>query len=268
MFSKHNKKGFTLVELLVVLSIISLLSSIVYANISGAREKARMTSIRQFDAANYHALAADALGIWNFSGNNLDSSGNGKTLLIPSASYTTDYLNNSNSALSFNGTSNYAMTITAINLPPPSSEITVSAWVFSTNFNQNGVVVMKNPMNSRWSLLFETNLVKWRTNTSGADITCPLPTNNLWHNITAMQKGSQATLYIDGKVCGNTSSMVPVATDSTNRVEIGRYGGGSPSYYFSGKIDDVRIYASSLFASDVWQIYAEGAAEHGIALSQ
>ena len=41
MFTLKNKKGFTLVELLVVISIISLLTSIVLASLNDARKKAR-----------------------------------------------------------------------------------------------------------------------------------------------------------------------------------------------------------------------------------
>jgi len=44
MFNKINKsKGFTLIELMVVIAIISLLSAVVLASLKGAREKAMLT---------------------------------------------------------------------------------------------------------------------------------------------------------------------------------------------------------------------------------
>ena len=41
-FQKKQKRGFTLIELLVVIAIISLLSSIVFASLNSARNKARV----------------------------------------------------------------------------------------------------------------------------------------------------------------------------------------------------------------------------------
>ena len=45
--STSNKKGFTLIELMVVISIIALLSSIVLSALASARDKARATKVMQ-----------------------------------------------------------------------------------------------------------------------------------------------------------------------------------------------------------------------------
>ena len=44
--TKYRSKGFTLIELLVVIAIISLLSSIVFASLKSARDKARVASTK------------------------------------------------------------------------------------------------------------------------------------------------------------------------------------------------------------------------------
>ena len=76
--STHNKKGFTLVELLVVISIISLLSSLILAAVVSAKEKAKISgfvqNLQQFQIAleNYKSStgAYPGEGEWGIYGYN------------------------------------------------------------------------------------------------------------------------------------------------------------------------------------------------------
>ena len=69
-----KKRGFTLVELLVVISIISFLSSIVLASLNTAREKGRLGAAMQFSAQLQHQQGK--MGYWSFNnGNTNDESG-------------------------------------------------------------------------------------------------------------------------------------------------------------------------------------------------
>lgn len=53
---KLNKKGFTLIEMLVVIAIIAILVAIIIPTVSNATEKAKEAA----DAANIRSLAAEA----------------------------------------------------------------------------------------------------------------------------------------------------------------------------------------------------------------
>jgi prepilin-type N-terminal cleavage/methylation domain-containing protein len=56
-----DAKAFTLVELLVVMSIISMLASVVLVAIQGARDKGQVSAGVRFSGYTYHAFGADAI---------------------------------------------------------------------------------------------------------------------------------------------------------------------------------------------------------------
>ena len=77
-----------------------------------------------------------------------DGSGNGNT---GTPKGTTVVEGKSGKARGFNGAGDY-IEVPAINIP---NAITVSAWVYSEKFVQNGFIVTKNPVNTQWALFFE-----------------------------------------------------------------------------------------------------------------
>jgi hypothetical protein len=151
-------------------------------------------------------------------------------------------------ALSFNGITSYVQTPTQ----SISGTITVSAWVYSSNFNQSGFIIGKNPVNTQWELFFEGTL-RWRGG-SGSDLLyCNAPSSNAWHHVAATQSGLNASLYIDGALC--QSATVTALGNGAGTIDIGRFDNG---YHFNGAIDDVRIYNRALSASEVQQLYNAG----------
>lgn len=67
--NKMNKKGFTLIEMLVVIAIIAILVSIVIPVVGDSTEKARESK----DAANIRAAITEATAKGVSTGNNADS---------------------------------------------------------------------------------------------------------------------------------------------------------------------------------------------------
>jgi hypothetical protein len=92
-------------------------------------------------------------------------------------------------------------------------------------------------------------------------------TVNTWHLLTGVldQSAHSVSLYVDG--VSVASVFLPVGqsiTDSGSPLEIGRLfrqGWAAPTSYFSGAIDDVRIYSDALDSSAIEALYT-GAANH------
>jgi hypothetical protein len=61
-----------------------------------------------------------------------------------------------------------------------------------------------------------------------------------WHRIALVWDGSYRTLYVDSIAAAQ--DMQDGLTDSSNGLYIGTGNAMSPGTYFSGLIDDVRIY--------------------------
>ncbi|MGI6637421.1 MAG: prepilin-type N-terminal cleavage/methylation domain-containing protein, partial [Minisyncoccales bacterium] len=64
--TKEKQSAFTLVELLVVVAVLALLASIVFSNLTGAREQAKISNALSFQSNMHNLLGADLVGWWNF----------------------------------------------------------------------------------------------------------------------------------------------------------------------------------------------------------
>ncbi|MFH0832828.1 MAG: DUF2341 domain-containing protein, partial [Candidatus Aenigmatarchaeota archaeon] len=157
--------------------------------------------------------------------------------------------------LQFDGVNDF-VNITTISVP---SSITVSAWVYSTNFSAPMMVVEKSPVNAQWELYFENNAgvtrgIKWRG--GAADESCasgdwPTSLNNQWHHVVATQNGTTCNLYIDGVL--NKTATINAIGNGAGPIYISSY--DATSYWFNGTIDEVRIYNRALSASEIADQY-------------
>ena len=152
----------------------------------------------------------------------------------------------------FNGTSDY------IDLPTISTPvaITVSAWVYSDTFLQNGFIITKNPVNTQWALFFDADgTLKWRGAGSEKNIACAAPANQKWHHLVGKQSGTTGSLYVDGVLC--STGTLPAIGNAPSSISIGRYDTVSYNYFY-GRIDEVRIYKRALSDAEISRIFRSG----------
>lgn len=82
-----------------------------------------------------------------------------------------------------------------------------------------------------------------------------------WHMITGTWDGYQSKVYLDGVLKASSTALTtktPISYNANNNIYIGAeasHTADPTSPYFTGKISDVRIYATALSADDILNLY-------------
>jgi hypothetical protein len=208
-------------------------------------------------------------GYWPFDegsgASTLDVSGNGSLAEINGATWTTGRFGH---ALSFNGSSNTV----DINRPvvQTSTSFTVAAWVllsdlshWHTAVSQDGNII------SGFYLQFTAPGVSPSgqfafsllnsDSTTGTAIRATSnfnPVANVWYHLVGVYNAriAQSNLYVNGIL--RSTQTVPATWNADGETVIGRAKWGKAADFWSGKIDDVRLYNRALSAVDVTNLYA------------
>jgi hypothetical protein len=205
------------------------------------------------------------VGYWRFNDGSgtiaTDSSGvSGPGTLINGPVWTSGRLGQ---ALSFNGVNAYVDV--ASNPSLNAFPLTVALWIKTAATTGVSGILSKATAGSGYAIyLSNGNLCAtfFRDASNRVDdgSGCPLATagytDNQWHQVTYVVDASGARLYVDGVVrasLGWTGSAGAPAT--TQDLLIGRYPGAPAPEFFQGVIDDVRVYARALAASEAMELY-------------
>lgn len=243
-----SQSGFTLVEVLVVVSILGLVASVALANLQSAKDKAEIAAGQQFHASVQRAIGADTIGRWDFDENGgtdvLDSSGNNLHGTVNGAVFSPNGM--TGSALLFDG--NDYVEGQGFPNPGPNDNVTISAWLYPTSIANPGEIFTQGDT---------TNCNGFRISVVGGAVQAyskglgeappaqiigdPPPrtiVNNEWQEVTFEYTANTITTYLNGQEI--SSSIVP---SGTSNCPIGQWRIGQG---YHGLIDSVNVYDTNL----------------------
>ena len=190
------------------------------------------------------------LGVWHMQYTNvLDSTANRYNSVDGTAS--TNAAGFINWGQGFNGSTAYR----GVGNVKPVSEICVEAWAYATSFNQNSIILGKNPANTQWQLFLESSSLKWKG--ESGEVAVSAPSGGNWHYLAGAQSGSAASLYVDG-LLGATNTIAAIGAGNGN-VEMGRYFNG---YYYNGVLDEVRVSGVKRSSNWLWACWMNQASNN------
>ncbi len=170
-----------------------------------------------------------------------------------------------NSSLGFDGTDDF-VTAADNNILDLTSQVTLSAWINTTsgNFQPAFSKWVSGAANRSYALSFDSGAIYMEI-TNGAQSYCAgtgattIPTGTWVHLVGTFNAGTY-TIYKNGVPL--SVSVTGACTDiqsTTATLDIGREGGVGVTY-FTGQIDDVRVYNYVLTPTQVKQVYNQGGA--------
>jgi prepilin-type N-terminal cleavage/methylation domain-containing protein len=253
-------KAFTLVELLVVVAVLALLASIVFSNLTGAREQAKISNALSFQSNMHNLLGADLVGWWNFDEGTgsvaKDSSGYGNDGTLSGSHYVGDSPSSNGYSLSFDGSNNVKIN----NFSHTTQGMTVGAWIKTLGTGEGN---RYDSIVRRWypGFLFaimenvESNAGRIRVylwdDHEGSLTGITAINDNRWHYVMfTWDSGGTVDIYVDGKIDQSKTDFSINKTIEMNGIV---YIGSN----FNGLIDDVRIYSRALTAYEVQTLYAQ-----------
>jgi hypothetical protein len=190
------------------------------------------------------------VGWWPFTGNALDSSGNGNHGSVNGATLTTDRFGNPNKAYSFDGVNDNINPLQN-NLPFGKTARTISVWF--QRIGTGGCIFSYGSANTSnaYMIAVGANIIANQGWTS-PDFGVYPSIDNSWHNVVCTFDGLNSTIYLDNSNLGSK------AMAGLNTIAGSFYFGTrvlNDLDFFNGKIDDIGIWNRTLTKQEITDLY-------------
>ena len=279
---KDKREGYTMIEILVVISIIGFMLSAAMYLLTSSRENARIARAKEFASIVNGKLGSSLIGWWALdegSGNNANDgwAKNNGCQRLGSPAWVDGILGK---ALYFNvagGADYYSVphncsTQGSFSPPITSSDITITAWFKTISVG----TILALGRSSGGTCLTEFGGFGLE-NTAGSDqgkVVAPDSSSEVrgnkdyrddkWHFVAVKMGSGGVQIWVDGALDG--SSLTNTVTVTNNTYMLIGVGTGCHWGAFTGTIDDVKLYNESLTAQEIQKYYAEGAPKHELAV--
>jgi hypothetical protein len=231
------------------------------AEVSMLYNETAPSSMVTVNASQNSRITNGLVGLWSFDGKDMstttafDRSGQGNDGTLTNGPAPT--IGKIGQALKFDGVNQYVQSTT---VPTSATDNwTMSAWIKASMLSQDSIVVYNGTDSGGYGFgvggcpLSGSNLcglfggITWIN--SGYTFT-----DYSWHHVVMERASGVTKFYVDGVQTPNTNNTAP-AVPSSAFIIGHEY---ALSRYFSGSIDDVRIYNRALSAAEVKQLYLMG----------
>jgi len=255
-----KNRAFTLLELLVVITIIGILTSIVVVSMSGSTDSATIAKGKAYSQQVHALLGYEAVLDFNFNEGDYNTCPDGSDVCDTSSYNNNGEIYNNEAiyvsspidghALSFDGTNDY---VNVLNNLIFTDKITIEAWIKPYDVTKLWQGVVKR---GKWRLaLGSSNKPYFEIVIGSLNFASYAPNamnNNNWFHLVGTYNGSRVFCYINGITNNGLSKTGNIDIDTID-IRIGSY-----TNYFPGLIDDVRIYTEALPATEIQKHYVQG----------
>ena len=266
-----SNRAFTLLELLVVITIIGILSSIVIVSMSGSTDSATIAKGKAYAQQVHALLGHEAVGVWNFDEGTADT--------CPGSKDVCDYSGYGNHgtfagnthfvesdiegyALSFDETGDYVDcgSNSILNIR---NEITIEAWIKVTDTlpshvnivgqNSNGAAGSYAGLGARLWYYSGYDLLLTDSSANRLYVRSNITSINQWHHLVGTYDGTYAKIYVNAELKKTEEKINAIGISGGKTYINGTYVGA-----FKGLIDDVRIYTEALPSTEIQKHYVQG----------
>jgi hypothetical protein len=196
------------------------------------------------------------VGWWPFTGNALDSSGNGNHGTVTGALLTIDRNSKLNSAYSFDGNGDF---INCGNSPTVNitGSVSISAWIYANKLSgEKGIISKMNTGISTYDLITGDNLFRW-IDVGGFLFSNPIKPKEWIHVVSVFDSSLlYKSIYINGKLDTMRNILVGTIPTNSDNLYIGAHQPSNvPSWSWDGILDDIGIWNRALSACEISKLY-------------